>query len=111
MSRMTPLSRLAAPPGQETIPEEETVAYPDTEVDDALQVVKDVEAHLPPRWHSEHYTKLALAATGTFLGALFAIIDPGLTPVATAISAGSLLFGGAEVNAHSKGPHSPFVSP
>lgn len=108
LAGLTPLSKLAAPPGVETIQEAEApgglVGEVAGGISEGEQVAAGVARVVPVAFRYEHYAKMGLAVLGAVLGAVFAIVDPSLQPIAIAVSGGSVLFGGAEVHAHSKGP-------
>lgn len=99
---LTPLSAInQAELGQEGLGTAgEPMALVPAQVGQAITDVLEVAAPELARFQWEHYIKLALGLLGTVLGAVLGIVDPKLLPIATAISSGSLLFSGGEVQAH-----------
>lgn len=104
--QLTPLSKLAAPPGAETIraASTDTVDKVATDIAEGEQLAAGIATIVPAAFRYEHYVKLALSVAGTVFGGVVAIVDPTLLPLASVISGGSLTYAGIETHAHSKGP-------
>jgi len=100
--RLTPLSAIGQGPlGQDGLATAAPVgeALP-VQVGQVSSGPVEVPAGVLRRYKREHYGKLGLGLLGAVLGAGLGIWHPDLVPVATAVTGGSLLFGGSEVQAH-----------